>query len=496
MLKRVWPWLLAAAAGLAAALAQPGPGLWPLVLLAPGLLLAALPAGRRPLRSGLLGWLAGAVSWAVGVHWVVAVMHDYGGLPLALAVVCLLFMAAVLGAFTAAAAALTGWLVPVWRPWALPAAWVLGEALRQWPPIQFPWAPTAAALTAAPALLGSLPSWGAAGLGWVVLSLGAAAWALSGRATRRSGAALLAVAAGAIGLATLAAPAPRAAGADLRVALVQPGTSLEEKWDPNNWEALRERVTALTAEAAEAAGAGVDLVLWPESAMPYRVEDDPAYRAMLAATARAADAAILLNAVGHDGAGGWTNSAYLATPDGVAEARYDKLYLVPFGEYVPAWARFAFAASLVREVGSFTPGTEPVILPGPVPVGMAICYEVAFGNLTAAEARRGAELLVSLTNDAWYGFSWAPRQHLALAVLRAVETRRWLARAALSGVSACIDPGGRLHAVQPIGASGVTICSVAPATLLTPRARFGDWWLWPSLALLLLALLCGRPEIP
>lgn len=493
MLRRARPWLLAGGAGLTAALAQPGPGLWPLVLLAPGLLLAALPSARRPLRAGLLGWLAGAVFWSVDVHWVVAVMHHYGGLPAVAAGVCLLVAAVILGVFTALAAALTGWLAPAWRPWALPAAWVLGEALRQWPPIQFPWAPTAAALTALPLLLGSLPTWGAAGLSWAVLALGAGCWAVLRRPTRRSGAALLTVAAVALGLATLAAPAPQPAGPALRLALVQPGTSLEEKWNPANWEELRDRVTALTATAT---GAGVDLVLWPESAMPYRVDDDPAYRAMLTTTARAADAAIVLNSIGRTPGGDWTNSAYLVDPDGIAATRYDKLRLVPFGEYVPAWARWAIPESLVREVGAFTPGEAPVLLPGPVPIGIAVCYEVAFGNLTAREVRDGAELLVSLTNDAWYGFSWAPHQHLALAVLRAVETRRWLARAALAGISACIDPRGGLHQVQPVGATGVEICPVEPSTVLTPRARWGDWWLAVCLLTLAVAVVRGRREIP
>jgi len=488
--RRVRPWIAAAAAGVAAALAQPGPDLWPLAFAAPALLLAALPAERRPWRSGLLGWLAGAVFWIVGVHWVVPVMDHYGGLPWAAAVGCLVAMGAILGAVWAVVAAVTGWMRPEWRPWVLPAAWVLGEGFRHLPLMQFPWAPTAGALTAVPPLLGSLPTWGAAGLGWAVLSIGAGGWTASRRATRRSGLVLTATAVLATAVATLAAPEPAPSGERVRVALIQPGTSLEEKWDPGRWRELADRVTGLTLRAAEA---GPDLVLWPESAMPYRVDDDPAYRDMLVGIARAADAAVVLNAVGRTGDGGWTNSAYLVDPSGVSEVRYDKLRLVPFGEYVPVWARFAFATSLVREVGSFAPGEATVVLPGPAPTGVAICYEVAFGGLAADAVRDGARLLVSLTNDAWYGFSWAPRQHLALARLRAVETRRWLARAALTGISACIDPAGGLHAVQPVGASGFELCEVVPSALRTPRVRFGDWWLLPCALLLLVAVARHRP---
>lgn len=491
-MRRARPWIAAAGAGLAAALAQPGADLWPLAFVAPGLLLAALPAKRRPWRSGLLGWLAGAVFWTVGVHWVVPVMDHYGGLPWAAAVACLVAMGAILGAVWAVVAAVTGSMRPEWRPWVLPAAWVLGEGFRCLPLMQFPWAPTAAALTAVPPLLGSLPTWGAAGLGWAVLAVGAGGWAALRPGTLRSGLALVATAASTAALAVVASLASAPTGEPVRVALVQPGTSLEEKWDPGRWRELADRVTGLTLRAADS---GPDLVLWPESAMPYRVDDDPAYREMLVGVARATDASVVLNAVGRTD-GGWTNSAYLVAPSGVAELRYDKLRLVPFGEYVPAWARFAFASSLVREVGAFTPGEATVVLPGPVPVGVAICYEVAFGGLAADAVRNGAELLVSLTNDAWYGFSWAPRQHLALARLRAVETRRWLARAALTGISACVDPAGRLHAVQPVGATGFELCDAVPSTLRTPRVRFGDWWLAVCGLLLFVALVRHRPGRP
>jgi apolipoprotein N-acyltransferase len=217
-------------------------------------------------------------------------------------------------------------------------------------------------------------------------------------------------------------------------------------------------------------------VLWPESALPYRFDTDPAYRSAVIEVARRLDVTIVLNSVAGSADEGFFNSAFAVRPDGVLGERYDKVRLVPFGEFVPWWARLAFTESLVREVGAFTPGDRVRLLDAGVPIGMSICYEVVFAELAAAQAREGAQLLTTLTNDGWYGYSWAPRQHLAQAVLRAVETRRWLVRAALTGISAAVDPAGRVVAEMDVGDNDVLVAEPAPCGGLTPRARFGDWW--------------------
>ncbi len=129
---------------------------------------------------------------------------------------------------------------------------------------------------------------------------------------------------------------------------------------------------------ADAAVRGADLVLWPESAVPYRIDDDPAYREVVERMASQFEIEIVLNSVASIDGGGYANSAFLVTAEGVSPVRYDKIHLVPFGEFVPRWARFAFADSLVREVGAFTPGTRPVVLPARVPLAVAICFEVVF----------------------------------------------------------------------------------------------------------------------
>jgi apolipoprotein N-acyltransferase len=328
----------------------------------------------------------------------------------------------------------------------------------------------------------SLSVWGATGLGWWVVAFSSAVWGLLQFGTRRSAGAALVFSIVALSLAIVAAPAPLPAGEPLRVVAIQPGTSLEEKWDPSQSREIADRVWSMTADAAVR---GADLVLWPESAVPYRLDDDPGYREVVERMARQFGIEIVLNSVASLDGGRYANSAYLVTGEGVSPVRYDKVHLVPFGEFVPRWARFAFTDSLVREVGSFTPGSRPVVLPARAPLAVAICFEVVFPDLVAAEVRGGAQLLTTLTNDGWYGFSWAPRQHFAQVRLRAAETRRWFARAALTGISGFIDPAGRVVSKLDVGETGFLTQRVQPMTGLTPRVRFGDWW----------AILCATASV-
>jgi apolipoprotein N-acyltransferase len=303
-----------------------------------------------------------------------------------------------------------------------------------------------------------------------VTLLGAGLWAVVRREHRRMGLAAVGTSLGLIALCTLIAPPAQESGDSLTVAIVQPGTSLEERWDPNAWPIMADRVWRLTAEAA---AEQPDIILWPESAMPFRWESDSEYRRQVTALTRRTGASILLNSVGEADAG-WTNAAFAITPGGEV-TRYDKIRLVPFGEYVPAWARAFFPGALVREVGGFIPGRDATPLQAGRPVGMAVCYEIVFPGLAARQVRNGAQVLTTLTNDAWYGDSWALRQHFAHAILRSVETRRFTVRAALTGISGIVDPRGRVVDDLDIGATGVLVGAVRPATGITPRARFGEW---------------------
>lgn len=464
----------AAGAGVVLALALPGLNWWPLVFVFPALFLESLRPLKRLWQTALLAWFAGMVHWMVASHWVIDVLAGFGGFSVLGAWGGLMVMGLFLGSTWIPVALLTVAATPRMRVLVFPAVWILAEVARRYSPYLFPWNTTASCLAGEPQILASLSVWGATGLGWALIAVGTGLWALCCRSTRRLGLTMIVTAGLAAGVMTLVAPGPEFSGEDLTVALVQPGTTLEERWNPEMWPETAQRVWTLSREAAAHAP---DVVLWPESAMPYRFDTDQIYRRQVFEFAQATGSAVILNSMGSTPEGGTTNSAFALRPDGVV-SRYDKVRLVPFGEYVPLWGRLIVSDSLVREVGAFTAGIEARPLDVGIPLGLAVCYEIVFPNVVGRQVRAGAEVLATLTNDAWYGTSWALDQHFAQAVLRAVETRRWVVRAALTGISGAVDPFGQVVQRLDAGKQGVLIVEIRPAVGRTPAVRWGDWWAW------------------
>jgi apolipoprotein N-acyltransferase len=227
------------------------------------------------------------------------------------------------------------------------------------------------------------------------------------------------------------------------------------------------------------------LVVWPESAAwPYSFDRDPSFARDVEALA-ARGCWLIFNST-HEAGDTVYNSAYLLSPRG-ALARYDKRHLVPFGEYVPFRDVFSFVRKLAREAGTFAAGSGVHLLPwGSERLGMSICYEVVFPAEVAELVRGGATILVTITNDAWYGDTAAPWQHLRAARFRAAENRRPMLRAAITGVSALIAPDGSVAAELPLFRPGVIRARVAGRTELTFFTRHPS--LVPGLCALLAAL--------
>jgi apolipoprotein N-acyltransferase len=465
--------VLAAGAGVALALALPGPGLVPLVLLMPGLLRRAI-SGASGWRAFRLGWLAGFAQWVIAVAWVYIVLHRYGHLQVGLAVLAVLLMAAILGLTWAIAAWAAARGPEPWRVVTLPLAIAAFEELQRFPPWIFPWNPVAAVLTPVPSLLTPLAVIGAIGLSFLTLLVGSSLDALGSARLRRTGALCLAAAAVAWVGTSLAAPRFRPSGPGVKVAALQPDVGLETRWNPADEEGIEGRVWALSRQAV---ADRARWIVWPESAIPRILERDPAYRNEVETFTRENDVWLLFGSIGLGAAADeYYNSVYVASPAGLQPVRYDKIHLVPFGEYIPLVGRIAALRALVREVGSFTPGTRTQPLPGPAgPTGVAVCYEVAYPSLYASEVRRGAQVLATITNDGWYGDSAAPHQHLALAILRAGEARRYLVRAANTGISAIIDPYGRVVKRLGVNRQGLITGDVLPGSGLTPATAFSGW---------------------
>jgi apolipoprotein N-acyltransferase len=290
-----------------------------------------------------------------------------------------------------------------------------------------------------------------------------------------------------------ALPAPSAAPAgEVRVGVVQGNIDQAQKWDPAFRQATVETYVSLTRDLAAARG-GIDLVLWPETAIPLLVQEASPERDVLERFAAEIGVPILFGAPAYEQRGQRTesrNAVFLLDADGRFVGRYDKVHLVPFGEYIPLGRFFPFVTKLVQGVGDFTagPGATPLVAPGRLPsLGPLICFEVIFPSLAAEHARRGAQLLTVVTNDGWFGHTPGPYQHLAFAAWRAAETGLPLVRAANTGVSAAFDGRGRLLYSTALQARDAFRVALAyPAGGSTPQTHIRPW-IAPSCLVLALA---------
>jgi len=517
------PYLLALAAGLLWGAAF-GRTPW---LISGWLVLAPLIVLLGHPKAGRLAFLHGLAAWTLGLAWIPGTLISFGGLPKPVAIVCLLMLASYLALYHLAfarfgralwlrggASALLG----------LPALWVALEWLRGHLIGGFPWNLAAYAWVGVPGAL-PLSAWiGAFGVSFLVLfanvgvamawrqpfqpSPGGEGW--TGRPFRLTRVRLAPLALALLVPLLLLGVAGRAGHRWLlthhiermeagdfgrAVRIVQPNLPIRTEWDPE--EAYRDYRKAIDL-AAESCEPGA-LVVLPESALwPFSYERDPVVKSDLDGLA-ARGCSVVFN--GQAGAGGTEifNSAYLLAPaaqapGGPALTRYDKRHLVPFGEYIPFSAVLGWVGRMARGIGEYTPGTAPTLLPwdgnpeSPVPglippvhdrIGMAICYEVVYPEEVAELSQGGATLLATITNDAWYGDTAAPHQHLRAARFRAAENRKTLLRAGLTGISALIAPDGSERQRVALGTTGVIRARVWGDDEITPYARAP--WLPPLL---------------
>lgn len=482
--------------GAVAALALPPvhvvPVLW---LVVPGLLALV---GAQPGRWGAfrVGFWFGFGHHLLGLYWIteailVEAARYWWLVPLAVPA-----LAAVMALFIAFACAAARWFPAGWpRVWGLVAAWGLAEVARQFVATGFPWNPWGS-VWAIPGVAGDVMLQPAAWIGVHGLTLATLALAATPALGRRAVAGGVVVLVAWIGLGTwrlggVAGPAP-----GLTVVLVQGNVEQGQKWDRGLMAAIFERYLTLT-QAAVANTQGAAVVVWPETASPYLLDRDAAARAMIAQAVRRADGAVvpaLIGAVRLD-ADRWPYNSLMALDGaGPPAAIYDKWHLVPFGEYQPRWLPLPVEFGPGGFAGG--PGPRTLHVPGLPPVGPLICYEVIFTGVVVDRADRPA-WLVTVTNDAWFGNSTGPRQHLAAARLRAVEEGLPILRAANTGISAGYDAFGRELGRIGMGVTG-TLALALPGPL--PPTVFARLGLFVPAGLMVLALggaLWGRRrEIP
>jgi apolipoprotein N-acyltransferase len=262
------------------------------------------------------------------------------------------------------------------------------------------------------------------------------------------------------------------------------------RWQRSHVERILASYARLTDEAT--GGRRVDLVVWPENAVGFYLDAEPMLRKQMAAVARRSGGALLVGAPRLGEPGTAHNSVYLLDGDGEVRGTYDKRRLLPFAEYDPLSNEAPQDGEL-----RYAPGAgSGVIQAGDLRLGSVLCYEAIFPSLLRDAVRDGADVLVNLSNDAWLdaGDGAAPRQHLSMAVFRAIENRRFLIRAASSGVSAVVSPYGEAIAVLPVGTSRGAIAEITPRRDRTVYSRFGEAWLVPLGLFVLAALLVGRRQ--
>ncbi len=261
-------------------------------------------------------------------------------------------------------------------------------------------------------------------------------------------------------------------GRPVRVALVQGNIPQDEKWDAAHAGPILETYLTMTREAA---GKGAQLVIWPESSTPFPFVDDKAGGERIRALVRETGIELLLGSDQIGASKEYYNAAFLVRKDGSVAGVYQKMHLVPFGEFVPLKQLLFFVGPLVEQVGGFTPGREMVTLPTEHgPISTAICYEIVFPRLVREAVLRGSQLLTTITNDAWYGYSSAPFQHFLQAQLRAIEQGRYLARAANTGISGVVDPYGRVLQQTEIFKREIVVGEVRMLESRTIYGTIGD----------------------
>ncbi|MFO7831767.1 MAG: apolipoprotein N-acyltransferase [Desulfuromonadaceae bacterium] len=268
----------------------------------------------------------------------------------------------------------------------------------------------------------------------------------------------------------------------LDVALIQANIDQHQKWLRSN----RSRTLNIYTEMSRN-NSDVDLIVWPESATPFYYSEGSRYADAVDAVAHDLELNLLFGSparVQTPQGNAYLNSAYLLDSKGETAGRTDKVHLVPFGEYVPLSSVLGFVDKMAVGVGDFRPGDLKLLPMAGHEAGVLICYEVIFPQLARTQVAMGADLLFNLTNDAWFGKTPAPHQHLQMARFRAMENRRWLARCANTGVSALIDPNGTIHSPTQIFEAGVVTGRIFFRQGLTPYTRYGDVLAWMALAIL------------
>lgn len=487
MTRSGWPGhLVALVAGAITPLAFAPFDIWPLAVLS----IAVLYFGLRELRPGqaaLRGWCYGFGMFATGTSWVYVSIHDYGSASPALAGLLTLGFVAILGLFFALMAALWArWIrrseAPLADSLAFAALWLAQEVFRGWFLTGFPWLYAGYSQLSGP-LAGLAPIGGV----WLISFVMALAAALiinlnklRPHKPRYVAAVILLLAPWALGLALQDRDWTQAAGEPLKIAAIQGNVEQNMKWDPAQLNAQLALYRDLSFSAKP-----VDILVWPETAIPVLKDMAQGYIGVMDRFARDRQSALITGVpVRQSDAEGELRYYNAITSFGEGQGTYLKQKLVPFGEYVPLQDLLrGLIAFFDLPMSDFArgPADQPPLLAKGYRIAPFICYEVVYPEF-AAKLAADSDILLTVSNDAWFGSSIGPLQHLQMAQMRALEAGRWMIRATNNGVTVTIDPHGRVQEWLPQFQQAVLYGEVVPMQGLTPYLQ---WRIWP------LAILCA-----
>jgi apolipoprotein N-acyltransferase len=469
---------LAIASGIALGLAFPK---FDFSLLAWGAFVPLLYAiDGEPLgRVFRLAWLQGLAAYVTSMYWIVIPLHDFANVRIEFAIVPMVLLAAVLALYSGLAIWSGEFIARRLRiPMVvtMPIAWTAVEWVRTYFPIGFPWNLLGYAAYRHIQLIQFAEFTGVYGVSALIMFFNAVVYVVVfRRATARVQAASLSTLT-ALMIVLIGFGAWRISelgkgpwSGSFRVAMVQGDIPQSLKWDPNF---LPQSFKVYQDQSAAAAHRGADLIVWPEAAAaflfqphnqyPSEFVTDAAYRIALLALAKSLGEPILFGAPALASTNlddGFYNRAYMVSGQGKVIGYYDKIQLVPFGEYVPFRPVLGFFVNrVVKGFGDMRAGTEQTLFTVKgAKLAVLICYESVFPDLTRLAVNKGADVLVNITNDAWYGKSSAPYQALAMAAMRSVETKVPMIRVANTGISAIIKPSGQIIARTPLFERGTEI---------------------------------------
>ncbi|MGD9851264.1 MAG: apolipoprotein N-acyltransferase [Nitrospirales bacterium] len=458
--------------------------------------------GLPPRQAFRWGWMAGVIAFSGTITWVITAMNQYGQVPFAISSLLMLLLATYLGLFVGAYA----WGYARFQKkhpdvlWlSAPALWVALEYLRTYAFSGLPWALLGYSQYKWLTLIQIADITGVYGVSFLVVMANVVisqclTWITTKNRTTATLNPLRPIAGLAATLTLVLSygfwqvhhqHSLDQATSTLTIGVVQANIEQGHKWDERYRDETMDRYTRLSLQA----GRNTDLLIWPEAATPFLFEQEPEYQGEIRRIVQATNSPLLFGSptvrFHPDGRPYLFNSAFLLDREGQIANRYDKRHLVPFGEYIPLKSILFFLEKLVVGIGDFQEGQGPMTMTVAIPrldsalrFGVPICFEVIFPDLVRRMAQEGANVLITITNDAWFGDSAAPYQHFGMVVFRAVENHLAFARAANTGISGFIGPDGAILEATPVFTEQAKTATIPLRHTLTFYAQFGDVFSW------------------